>query len=204
MEERHCIRCGEAIPEGSEYCPTCGASLDGTAYDRTADFYRNKAGWKKEDTLQSIPKLMMVYGVLAVIVGAVVLALGPLDEAEAGEVIGPVRHRGAQGALVLGDVRCLHRDAGKVEAAEDGKLLEGETLFRNGVLPDDVIRPANGHVFPEVHACTPPMVCFATRRTTESRHLTRWYTFFPQKRPGHTRRNKSLPWASVATCSAGR
>ena len=80
MEERHCIRCGEVIPEGSEYCPTCGASLDGTAYDRTADFYRNKAGWKKEDTLQSIPKLMMVYGVLAVIVGAVVLvSYGTID-----------------------------------------------------------------------------------------------------------------------------
>ena len=80
MEERYCIRCGEPIPEGSEYCPTCGAALDGTPYDRTADFYRNKAGWKKEDTLESIPKLMMLYGVLAVLAGVVAFAAyGMLD-----------------------------------------------------------------------------------------------------------------------------
>ena len=35
MEDKLCIRCGELIPAGSEYCPTCGAALDGTAYDRS-------------------------------------------------------------------------------------------------------------------------------------------------------------------------
>lgn len=75
MEERHCVRCGEPIPAGSEYCPTCGAALDGTPYNRVETFYMDRAGYgKSEDTLGSTPKLILIYGVLAVIVGIVALA----------------------------------------------------------------------------------------------------------------------------------
>lgn len=72
-EKRYCLRCGEEIPAGSEYCPTCGAALDGTAYDRSESFYRDKTGFgRKESDLGAVPKLMLVYGILAVIVAIVV------------------------------------------------------------------------------------------------------------------------------------
>ena len=74
MEERHCVRCGEPIPAGSEYCPTCGAALDGTPYNRVETFYMDRAGYgRSEDTLGNTPKLIMIYGILAVIVGVVAL-----------------------------------------------------------------------------------------------------------------------------------
>lgn len=76
MEERNCVRCGEPIPAGSEYCPTCGAALDGTPYNRVETFYMDRAGYgKSDDSLGSTPKLIMVYGILAVIVGIIVLAV---------------------------------------------------------------------------------------------------------------------------------
>lgn len=75
MEDRHCVRCGEPIPAGSEYCPTCGAALDGTPYNRVETFYSDRVGFGKgDDTLGNTPKLIMIYGVLAVIVGIVSLA----------------------------------------------------------------------------------------------------------------------------------
>lgn len=36
-EERQCVRCGGRIPEGSEYCPSCGAASDGSAYEHRAE-----------------------------------------------------------------------------------------------------------------------------------------------------------------------
>ena len=55
-------------------------------------------------------------------------------------MVGAVRHGGTQSALVLGDVRGLHGHAGKVQAAQDGKLLEGQTALGGNGLPDGVVR----------------------------------------------------------------
>lgn len=75
MEDKHCVRCGESIPAGSEYCPTCGAALDGTAYDRSQDFYRNRVGFgRKEVDLGKTPTLILLYGVIATLIGIVITA----------------------------------------------------------------------------------------------------------------------------------
>ena len=73
MEDKHCIRCGELIPAGSEYCPTCGAALDGTAYDRSQDFYRDRTGFGRKDVdLGKTPTFIMLYGVIAFLIGIVI------------------------------------------------------------------------------------------------------------------------------------
>ncbi len=75
MEEKKCVRCGETIPYGSEYCPTCGAALDGTAYDRSQDFYRDRTGFgRREVDLGKTPMLIMTYGIIAVLIGIVITA----------------------------------------------------------------------------------------------------------------------------------
>lgn len=76
MEERHCVRCGNRIPDGSEYCPSCGAALDGSAYDPRADevpVVRRDYG-KRPDTLGRFPDLILVYGVLATVAGVLMVA----------------------------------------------------------------------------------------------------------------------------------
>ncbi len=76
MEEKKCVRCGEKIPNGSEYCPTCGAALDGTPYNRVEMFYMDKSRYGlRKDTLGITPKLILIYGILAAILGVVSLAI---------------------------------------------------------------------------------------------------------------------------------
>ena len=75
MEDKHCVRCGQPLPAGSEYCPTCGAALDGTAYDRSQDFYRDRVGFgRKEVDMGKTPTLILLYGVIATLIGIVITA----------------------------------------------------------------------------------------------------------------------------------
>ena len=76
MEERKCVRCGHLLPEGSAYCPNCGAAPDGTAYDARADekpVMRRSYG-KRPDTLGRYPDIMLIYGVLATVLGVLLIA----------------------------------------------------------------------------------------------------------------------------------
>lgn len=76
MEERKCVRCGHLLPEGSAYCPNCGAAPDGTAYDARADekpVIRRSYG-KRPDTLGRYPDIMLIYGVLTTVLGVLLIA----------------------------------------------------------------------------------------------------------------------------------
>ncbi len=76
MEKKICVRCGEKIPYGSEYCPTCGAALDGTPYNRVETFYMDKSRYGlRKDTLGITPRLILTYSVLAVVLGVISLAI---------------------------------------------------------------------------------------------------------------------------------
>ncbi len=76
MEEKICIRCGEKISYESEYCHTCGAALDGTPYNRVETFYMDNSRYGlRKDMLGITPKLILIYGVLAAILGVVSLAI---------------------------------------------------------------------------------------------------------------------------------
>lgn len=74
-EERQCVRCGGRIPEGSEYCPSCGAASDGSAYEhRDETVYMDSRRYgRRPDTLGVTPTLVLVYGVLAAIFGILLL-----------------------------------------------------------------------------------------------------------------------------------
>ena len=41
----HCTQCGKEIPEGAQFCPSCGAGRDGTPAGMTADDTKYTKGW---------------------------------------------------------------------------------------------------------------------------------------------------------------
>ena len=80
MTERHCDRCGNLIPEGSDYCPTCGAGIDGCS-PTDACIYRGRKGYdKKEDDLSKVPLMMIVYGIIALVGGLLMFYNGSTIE----------------------------------------------------------------------------------------------------------------------------
>lgn len=76
MTERYCLKCGEKIPEGSEYCPVCGAAPDGTPYNKQVEtVYMQRGNYgTMPDNLGITPTFTIVYGILAVIFGIVFMA----------------------------------------------------------------------------------------------------------------------------------
>lgn len=111
-EDRHCVRCGNRIPEGSEYCPSCGAGLDGSAYETRAEtvYMENRRGYgRRPDTLGVTPTLILVYGILAAVFGIMLLVApsfvdwGSLAD-ESGLYMGMTESEYSSSSLVMGAV----------------------------------------------------------------------------------------------------
>lgn len=70
-ENRFCVVCGANLPEGSMFCPDCGASVSGDAPSRS--FSRNVAGPVKGGSA-IVPVFILVYGAIGLIIGLLELA----------------------------------------------------------------------------------------------------------------------------------
>lgn len=69
-ENKFCIRCGATLPDGSVFCPECGAAVDGSQPPREVPSNRNVS--TKKNPLSPVPVLILIYGVLAAL-GAIML-----------------------------------------------------------------------------------------------------------------------------------
>ncbi len=67
----YCMKCGARLPEGSEYCPECGASRDGSPYKKQVEtVYVDRQGYgRRPDTLGRTPAIILTYGILATLFG---------------------------------------------------------------------------------------------------------------------------------------
>ena len=74
-EIKFCFKCGANVPEGSAFCPECGASLTGNNDNRTEyTAVPTKSAQNADGGI--VPILIMIYGVLAIIGGLLVIIVG--------------------------------------------------------------------------------------------------------------------------------
>ena len=73
-EIKFCYKCGANIPEGSDFCPECGASLNRDV-NRT-EYTAVPSNSAKKGDAGFAPILIMIYGIIAIIAGIIVIAFG--------------------------------------------------------------------------------------------------------------------------------
>ncbi len=78
-ENKFCVKCGANLPEGSAFCPECGASVGNNDNASRAEYTAAPTYNEKKD-LGAIPLLIRIYGVVAVLGSIMILLMGSMTD----------------------------------------------------------------------------------------------------------------------------
>ncbi len=70
MSGSRCQNCGTMVPAGASKCPSCGEPFEGFGASPVDTVYYGRQGYgKRPDNLGPMPKLILAYGIIALIFG---------------------------------------------------------------------------------------------------------------------------------------
>ncbi len=74
MSGSRCQNCGTMVPSGAAKCPSCGEPFEGFGASPADTVYYGRQGFgKRPDNLGPMPKLILAYGILALIFGLMLM-----------------------------------------------------------------------------------------------------------------------------------
>ena len=74
-ERNFCVKCGRSLPQGSSFCPECGASVNGDVNPYSQQYQPNRANAGML-TMDNLYVFILIYGIIALLMALMMLLAG--------------------------------------------------------------------------------------------------------------------------------